>query len=138
VASANRRSEKKIEGVLGEDQFGFRKGTRDAIGMLRIISERTLDIDGEICICYIDCQKAFDCVKWTKLMKILKKTGIDWHERSLISKLYMHQSVEVWLDQGVTKSEEELDKDAVCYHFYSTDIVNTLPRKFLKVLETSM
>ena len=35
-----RRIEKKIEDVLGEDQFGFRigKGTRDAIGMLRIIS----------------------------------------------------------------------------------------------------
>ena len=36
-----RRIEKKIEDVLREDQFGFRrgKGTRDAIGMLRIISE---------------------------------------------------------------------------------------------------
>ena len=36
-----KRIEKKIEDVLGEDQFGFRrgKGTRDAIGMLRIISE---------------------------------------------------------------------------------------------------
>ena len=34
-----RRTEKKIEDVLGEDQFGFRrgKGARDAIGMLRII-----------------------------------------------------------------------------------------------------
>jgi len=36
-----RRIEKKIEDVHREDQFGFRrgKGTRDAIGMLRIISE---------------------------------------------------------------------------------------------------
>ena len=35
-----RRIEKKIEDVLGEDQFGFRRGrgTRDAIWMLRIIS----------------------------------------------------------------------------------------------------
>jgi hypothetical protein len=32
-----RRSEKKIEDVLGEDQFGFKNGSRDAIGMLRII-----------------------------------------------------------------------------------------------------
>ena len=41
-----RRIEKKIEEVLGEDQFGFRrgKGTRDAIGMLSIISERNLEI----------------------------------------------------------------------------------------------
>ena len=36
-----RRIEKKIEDVLGEDQFGFRrgKGTGDAIGMMRIIAE---------------------------------------------------------------------------------------------------
>ena len=42
-----RRIERKIEDVLGGDQFGFRrgKGTRDAIEMLRIISERTLDMD---------------------------------------------------------------------------------------------
>jgi hypothetical protein len=63
--------------VLGENQFGFRrgKGTSDAIGMLRIISERTLDIDEELCACFIDWQKAFDHVNWTKLMQILKGTG---------------------------------------------------------------
>ena len=59
-----RKIEKKIEGVLGEDQFGFRrgKGTTDAVGMLRIISERTLEIDAELCVCFIDWQKAFDHV----------------------------------------------------------------------------
>jgi len=51
-----RRIEKNIEDVLGEGQFGFRrgKGTRDAIGMLRIISERTLEIDEELSVCFID------------------------------------------------------------------------------------
>jgi hypothetical protein len=41
-----RRIEEKIEDEFGKDQFGFRrrKGTRDAIGMLRIISERTFEI----------------------------------------------------------------------------------------------
>jgi hypothetical protein len=63
VASViRRRSEKKIEGVLVDYQSGFRKGkgTKDVIGMLRIISERTLDIGVEICVCFIDWQKAFD------------------------------------------------------------------------------
>ena len=71
--------EKKIEDVLG-DQFGFRrgKGTRDAIGMMRIIAERTLEIDEEMCVCFIDWQKAFDRVNWTKLMQILNRIGIDW------------------------------------------------------------
>jgi hypothetical protein len=45
-----------------------------------------LDIGEEICVCFIDWQEAFDRVKWTKLMEILKKTGINWCERRLISK----------------------------------------------------
>jgi hypothetical protein len=65
-----------------------------------------LDIGEEICISFIDWQKAFDRVKWTKLMQILKLTGIDWRERRLISRLYMDQSVTVRLDQGVTNSVE--------------------------------
>jgi len=49
-----RRIEKEIEDVL-EDQFGIRrgKGTRDAIGMLRI-SEYKLEIDEELSVCFID------------------------------------------------------------------------------------
>jgi hypothetical protein len=44
-----RRTERKVQDVFGEDQFGFRRGngTRGATGMLRIISERTLDMDEE-------------------------------------------------------------------------------------------
>jgi len=50
-----RRIKNKIEDVLGEDQFGFRrgKGTRDTIAMLRIIPERTLEIDEELSVCFI-------------------------------------------------------------------------------------
>jgi hypothetical protein len=56
------RIEKKIEDVLGKNQFGFRrgKGTRDAVGMLRIISERTLETDEELSVCFKDWQKVFD------------------------------------------------------------------------------
>jgi len=92
-----RRTERKIEVVFGEDQFGFRrrKGTKDAVGMLRIISDRTLETDGELCNCFVDWHKAFDRVNWTKLMQILKGTGIDWRERRLISNLYMAQSVKM-------------------------------------------
>ena len=63
--------------------------------MLRIISERNLEIDEDLSVCFIDWQKAFDRVNWTKLMQTLKGTGIDWYERRLISNLYMAQSVKV-------------------------------------------
>jgi hypothetical protein len=44
-----RRIERKIEYVYGKDQLGFGsgKGIANAIGVLRITSERTLEIDGE-------------------------------------------------------------------------------------------
>jgi len=101
-----RKIERKIEDVLGEDPFRFRRGngTRDANGMLRITAERNLEIDEELCVCFIDWQKAFDRVDWTKLMQILKGTGIDWRERRLIGNLYMAQSVKVRLNRGETRS----------------------------------
>jgi hypothetical protein len=80
-----RTIEMKTGCVLGEDQFGFRRGkrARDALGMLRIISERTLDIDKELCACCVEWQAAFNHVNWTNLMQIMKETGINWHERKL-------------------------------------------------------
>jgi len=98
--------ERKIVDVHREDHFGFGRGkeTRDATGMLRIITERTLEIDEELCICFIDWQKAFDRVNGTNLMQILKISGIDLCERRLIIKFYMDQRVKVRLDRGETRS----------------------------------
>jgi hypothetical protein len=67
--------------------------------VLRIISERTLIIDEELFPCFIDWP-----ANWTKLEQIVMETGIVWHERRLMSKLYMDQSVKIRLDQGMTKS----------------------------------
>jgi hypothetical protein len=72
--------------------------------MLRIISERTSDTDEKVCACFIDWQKAFDRVKRTKLMQILKVTGIDLCERRLMSKFYMDHSVKLKLGQGERRS----------------------------------
>ena len=65
-----KRLESKMKEIIEEDQFGFwkGKGTRDAIGLKRIITERML----EMCLCFIDWQKAFDHVNCTNLPEILK------------------------------------------------------------------
>ena len=70
---------------------------------MRIIAERTLEIDEGLCVCFLEWKKAFDRVNWTKFMQILKRTGIDWRERRLISKLYMDQRVKVRLDRRETR-----------------------------------
>ena len=59
----SKRLEIKIEEVIEEDKFGFRegKGTRDAIVLMRIISVRGVDVKEEMCLCFIDWQKARNC-----------------------------------------------------------------------------
>jgi hypothetical protein len=56
VKVLGRRVERKIEVILEEDHLGFRRGkeTKGAIAMLKLISERTLDIDKELCACIIN------------------------------------------------------------------------------------
>jgi len=48
--------------------------------------------------------EGIDRVNLTKIMQVLKISGIDWRERRLISKLYMDQRVNVRLDRGETRS----------------------------------
>jgi len=57
-----RRTDRKIEDVLGGNQCGFRsrKRTRDAIGELKIISERSSDTEKELCAYFINWQ-----IDWT-------------------------------------------------------------------------
>ena len=71
---------------------------------MRIIAERTLEIDEELCVCFIDWQKVFDRVKWTKLMQILREMVSTGKKRRSISKLQMNSSVKVRLEQGETRS----------------------------------
>ena len=99
-----RRIARKIQNVLREDRLRFRegKGPRDATGMLRM-SEWTLDKVKELCACFIDWQKVFEHVNWTKLMQILKVTDTNWCKRRLINQLYMDQSVKLKLDQAETR-----------------------------------
>ncbi|VVC34843.1 Endonuclease/exonuclease/phosphatase,Reverse transcriptase domain [Cinara cedri] len=58
----SRRMEYKIEAILSEDQFGFRKnmGTREAILALRIIIEKRIRKDKPTYIAFVDVEKAFD------------------------------------------------------------------------------
>jgi hypothetical protein len=50
VRLLRRKIERNSEDVNRENRFGFRrgKGTRDAIGMLEIISERTVDENSDL------------------------------------------------------------------------------------------
>ena len=56
-----KRIEAKVDAVrfLSDDQFGFRKGTgiRDAIGTLRVLTERSLKVDRDVYDCFVDYEQ---------------------------------------------------------------------------------
>ena len=65
----------KARDFIAQNQFEFRKGcgTRDAIGVMRMICERSLQFRNNVYICCVDFEKAFDRVNWEKMMKVLQR-----------------------------------------------------------------
>ena len=85
-------------------QAGFRKGrgTRDLIANIRWIIEKAREFQKNICFCFIDYAKAFDCVDHNKLWKILKEMGIPDHLICLLRNLYAGQEATVRTVHGTT------------------------------------
>jgi len=113
----NRRIENKAKDFIGENQFGFRKGhgTREAIGVLRTLCERSIEHDQEVYICFFDFEKAFDRGDWKIMMGVLKNIGVDWSDRRMIMERYIEQDAVVRVvdgEQNHTSLEEDLDKGA--------------------------
>ena len=75
---------------LADVQAGFRKGrgTRDQISNICWIMEKAKESKKNIYFCFIDYAKAFDCVDYNKLWKILKEMGIPDHLTCLLRNLY--------------------------------------------------
>ena len=68
-----------------------------------MLCERSLEHDNKLFICFVDFEKAFDRVKWTKLWHKQKKIGIDWRDRRLISNLYLQQEAIIRVGNGYSK-----------------------------------
>ena len=71
---------------LPDVQAGFRKGrgTRDQITNIRWTIRKAREFQKNICFCFIDYAKAFDCVDQNKPWKILKVMGIPDHLTCLL------------------------------------------------------
>ena len=78
---------------LPDVQAGFIKArrTRDQIANIHWIIEKASKFQKNIYFCLIDYAKAFDCVDYNKLWKILKEMGIPDHLTCLLSNLYAGQ-----------------------------------------------
>ena len=77
---------KRIRGCtadeVAEEQYGFTpdKGTCNAIFLLRILAERSIQMQKNVFICFLDYVKAFDKVQHKTLIEMLELLDIDSKE----------------------------------------------------------
>ena len=83
---------------------GFRKGsgTRDQIANICWIIKKAREFQKNICFCFIDYAKAFDCVDHNKLWKTLQEMGIPDHLTYLLRNLYAGHEATVRTGHGKT------------------------------------
>jgi len=85
---------------VAEEQYGFMpdKGTRNAIFLLRILAERSIQMQKNEYICFLDYVKAFDKVEHKTLIEMLELLDIDSKETDLIADLYWSQQACINID----------------------------------------
>ena len=64
--------------------------------------EKAREFQKNICLCFMDHAKAFDCVDHNKLWEILKEMGIPDHLTCLLRNLYAGQEATVRTGHGTT------------------------------------
>ena len=98
------RLQQHMNRELPDVQARFRKGrgTRAQIANIRWIIKKAGEFQKNIYFCFIDYDKAFDCVDHNKLWKILKEMGIPDHLTCLLRNLYAGQEATVRTGHGTT------------------------------------
>ena len=98
------RLQQYVNHELPEVQAGFIKvrGTRDQIDNIRCTIKKAREFQKNICFCFIDYAKAFECVDHNKLWIILKEMGIPDHLTYLLRNLYAGQEATVRTGHGTT------------------------------------
>ena len=89
---------------LPDVQAGFRKGrgTKDQISNICWNIEKAREFQKNICICFIDYVKPFDCVDHNNLWKILQEIERPDHLTCLLRNLYAGQEAKVRTKHGTT------------------------------------
>ena len=95
------RIQQYVNHELPDVQVGFRKG-RGTRGNIRWIIEKAREFQKNIYFCFIENTKAFECVDYNKLWKMLQEMGILDHLTCLLQNLYAGQEATVRTSHGTT------------------------------------
>ena len=94
------RLQQNMNREIPDAQAGFRKGrgTRDQTANAHWIIEKAREFQKNIYLCFIDYAKAFDCVDYNRLWKILQEMGLSDHLTCLLRNLYAGKKQQLELD----------------------------------------
>ena len=104
VKSLQARLQQYVNHELSDVHTGLRKGrgTRDQIGNIHWIIEKTREFQKNIYFCFIVYAKVFDCVDHNKLWKVLQEMGVPDHLTCLLKNMYAFQEATVKTRNGTT------------------------------------
>ena len=96
-----KRIRNKVYTEIADNQCGFieGKGTANAIYILRQIIERTLKVNKDLYVCFIDYTKAFDRVRHEEIITILQQLNIDGKDLRIIKNIYWEQKAAVRVEE---------------------------------------
>ena len=97
------RLQKYLNQELQDAQAGFLKvkGTKNQIANIRWVTGKAREFQKNTYFCFTDYEKAFDCLDYNKLWKILKEMEIPEHLTCLLRNLYVGQEVTVRTRHGI-------------------------------------
>ena len=102
--------------------------------MVRMISERAIEMQKDVYMCFIDCTKVFDNVKHDELFKLLSTLDINGKDLRLIRNLYWEQTA--CMRVGNYKSEYiKIQKGVRQGCVFSPDLFNLYSEMILRELK---
>ena len=98
------RARSKLKPEISNVQYGFveDKSTRNAIFIVCMISERVIEMQKNLYLCFIDYAKAFDKVKHEQLINMLDFLDIDDKDLRVVRNLYWEQTAAVKIDNEIS------------------------------------
>ena len=109
-------------------------GTRNGIFVVRSITERAVEMQKDVYICFIDYTKAFDKVKHKELFEDLSKLDLHGKDLRLMTSLYWNQSACIRVD-GECSKYIDIERGVRQGCVLSPDLFNYYSELILRELE---
>ena len=95
-----------LRAEIAECQYGFLpdKSTRNAIFILRVLAERSIQVNQTLRCCFIDYTKAFDRVQHNILFEILNDLDLADKDLRLLQDIYFNQTANIRFNNATSES----------------------------------